>query len=92
MNSRTLDFRIDKKWFFDNFTLNLYFDIENIFGNAVGSPVMLLDRALDADGLPVGPAVIENPTDPIGAQIYKVKLQDVSQGTPIPSLGVLFEI
>jgi hypothetical protein len=90
--SNTIDLRIDKKWFFDNFTLNLYFDIENIFGNAVGSPVMLLDRELDADGLPVGPAVIENPTDPIGAQRYKVKLQDVTQGTPIPSLGVLFEI
>ena len=72
--------------------MNLYFDIENIFGNAVGSPIMLLDRELDADGLPIGPALIENPTDPIGEQRYKVKLQDVTQGTPIPSLGILFEI
>lgn len=92
MASNTLDFRIDKKWFFDNFTLNLYFDIENLFGNAVGSPVMLLDRELDADGLPVGPAMIENPGAPFGEQRYKVKLQDVTQGTPIPSLGILFEI
>ncbi len=53
---------------------------------------MLLDRELDADGLPIGPALIENPTDPIGEQRYKVKLQDVTQGTPIPSLGILFEI
>lgn len=90
--SNTIDLRIDKKWFFDKFTLNLYFDIENIFGNAVGSPIMLLDRELDADGLPIGPALIENPTDPIGEQRYKVKLQDVTQGTPIPSLGILFEI
>jgi hypothetical protein len=90
--SNTIDLRIDKKWFFDKFTLNLYFDIENIFGNAVGSPIMLLDRELDGDGLPIGPALIENPTDPIGDQRYKVKLQDVTQGTPIPSLGILFEI
>ena len=90
--SNTIDLRIDKKWFFDKFTLNLYFDIENIFGNAVGSPIMLLDRELDGDGLPIGPALIENPTDPIGEQRYKVKLQDVTQGTPIPSLGILFEI
>ena len=90
--SNTIDLRIDKKWFFDKFTLNLYFDIENIFGNAVGSPIMLLDRELDADGLPIGPGLIENPTDPIGEQRYKVKLQDVTQGTPIPSLGILFEI
>ena len=59
--SNTIDLRIDKKWFFDKFTLNLYFDIENIFGNAVGSPIMLLDRELDADGLPIGPALIEKP-------------------------------
>ena len=90
--SNTIDLRIDKKWFFDKFTLNLYFDIENIFGNAVGSPIMLLDRELDGDGLPIGPALIENPTDPIGEQRYKVKLQDVTQGTPIQSLGILFEI
>ena len=90
--SNTIDLRIDKKWFFDKFTLNLYFDIENIFGNAVGSPIMLLDRELDEGGLPIGPALIENPTDPIGEQRYKVKLQDVTQGTPIPSLGILFEI
>ena len=90
--SNTLDFRIDKRWYFDKFSLNLYFDIENVFGNAVGAPVMLLDRPLDDNGSPMGGGVIENPSDPFPEQRYQVKLQDVTQGVPIPSLGVLLEI
>ena len=90
--SNTLDFRIDKKWFLDKFTLNLYFDIENVFGNAVGAPTMILDRPLDDNGTPNGPGIISNPDAPLSEQRYNVKLLDVTQGTAIPSLGVLLEI
>lgn len=27
----SMDFRLDKKWYFDNFTLNTYIDIQNVY-------------------------------------------------------------
>ena len=90
--SNTLDLRVDKKWYFDKFSLNLYLDIENITGNAVGQPLMVLDKELDENGLPIGDPVIINPeADPLEWR-YKTKLLDVSSGSPIPSIGIQLEI
>ncbi|MEY3368252.1 MAG: hypothetical protein RI973_1407 [Bacteroidota bacterium] len=90
--SSTIDFRIDKRWFFDKWSLNLYFDIENITGNAVILPALILDRPLDENGTPIGGAIIENPDAPVAEQRYKLKVIEDAQGTAIPSLGIMIEL
>jgi hypothetical protein len=86
-----LDFRIDKKWFFPKWSLNLYFDIENAFSASVPTPELVLDRPLDTTGKPTGGGVIANPDAPRNLQRYKVKTIDNAQGQSIPSIGVMVE-
>ena len=88
----TIDLRVDKKWFFKKWSLNLYLDIENITGNAVSSDVLILDRPVDENGTPIGGGVIINPDDPIAEQKYLLKTIDGSTGTLIPSIGVVISI
>ncbi len=90
--SSTIDLRIDKRWFFDRWSLNVYLDIENITGNAVGIPALILDRPLDANGTPIGGGIIENPDAPASQQRYKLKSLSAETGTPIPSVGVMVEL
>lgn len=90
--TNSFDFRIDKKWFFDKWSLNLYLDIENVNGNAVGLPALILDRELDENGTPIGGGVIENPDAPIEEQRYLLKQIGNAVGTPIPSIGIMVEI
>lgn len=90
--SSTIDMRIDKKWFFKRWNLNLYLDVENITGNAVILPVLILDRPLDADGKPQGPGIIDNPDAPAGEQRYRLKEISDATGTPLPSIGIMIEL
>ncbi|MEM9991987.1 MAG: TonB-dependent receptor, partial [Bacteroidota bacterium] len=90
--TNAVDMRIDKKWFFDKWSLNIYFDVENITGNAVGLPALILDRSLDENGTPIGGGVIVNPDAPINEQRYLLKQIDDTIGTPIPSVGIMLEI
>jgi hypothetical protein len=90
--SNSVDLRIDKKWFFNKWSLNVYLDIENITGNAVMLPALILNRPLDADNKPIGSGIIENPDAPADQQRYKLKTIDDAQGTAIPSVGVMIEI
>ncbi len=81
-----LDIRIDKKWFFKKWNLNLYFDIQNAYNFQLnGQPTLVLYR--DANGNPQ----IENPTEPLELQRYKTKFIENKIGTLIPSLGVVVE-
>ena len=89
--SNTLDIRIDKKWFFDKWSLNLYLDIENIPGNSVDNPQLILDRPLDENGMPIGDGVILNPDSPYEEQRYLLKDLNASTGSPIPSIGIMIE-
>lgn len=89
--ANTLDFRVDKKWFFEKWSLNLYFDVENLTGNAIGSEQLILDRPLDGDNRPVGPGVILNPDVPYEQQRYLLKSINDAQGTVIPSIGVMID-
>jgi hypothetical protein len=90
--ANTLDIRVDKKWFFKKWSLNLYADVENVFANAVSIPALILDRPLDENGTPIGGAVLENPDAPPGEQRFLLKEIETAVGTPIPSLGVMIEI
>jgi len=89
--ANTLDIRVDKKWFFSKWSLNLYLDIENITGSAIPSNQLILDRQKDADGKPIGGPVIINPTAPLAQQRYLLKTINDAQGTLLPTIGIMIE-
>jgi len=86
-----LDIRVDKKWFFKRWSLNLYLDIENLLANAISTPQLVLDRPLDENGNPVGGPIVENLNDPLPDQRYKLKTVQNAAGTRIPSIGIFVE-
>ncbi|MCI5082990.1 MAG: TonB-dependent receptor [Saprospiraceae bacterium] len=90
--SNTIDLRVDKKWFFDKWSLNVYLDLENLTSDAVALPQLILDRPLDEDNMPIGDGVIVNPDAPTDEQRYDLKTIDNNQGSLIPSIGVMIEI
>ncbi|MEO1438157.1 MAG: TonB-dependent receptor, partial [Bacteroidota bacterium] len=77
--NHTLDIRIDKKWFYDKWSFQLYLDIENIYGNTVNDPQLVLD--LDEEG--------NRQIDPNQLDSYLLKTLEVTQGTVLPSIGVV---
>ncbi len=87
-----LDLRIDKKWFFKGWDLNLFFDIQNITGNAVGRDVLVLDRPLDENNTPIGGPIIVNPDAPASEQRYKLKTINDATGTVLPTLGIVVSL
>jgi len=87
-----IDFRIDKKWFFKKWDLNLYFDVQNITGAAVNRNVLILDRPLDENGIPVGGGIIANPDAPVNQQRYRLKNIPDNNGTVLPTLGIVISI
>lgn len=89
--ANTIDFRVDKKWFFKKWSLNLYFDVENLTGNAIGNEQLILDRPLDENNRPIGSGVVLNPDAPFEQQRYKLKALNDAQGTIIPSIGVMID-
>ncbi|MEQ8702635.1 MAG: TonB-dependent receptor [Phaeodactylibacter sp.] len=87
-----IDIRIDKKWFFDKWSLNLFLDIENVTGNGVGNDQLILDRPLDENGQPIGGGVIVNPDAPLNEQQFRLKTINDAAGTVVPSIGLQIEI
>ncbi len=77
-----LDARIDKKYFFDKWSLNIYFDVENIT-NAVFNLDPYLDVQRDASGSP-----IVNPEDP--SRYSTVRVPNTA-GFLLPTVGVVIE-
>ena len=77
-----IDARVDKKFPFKKFNLNLYLDIQNLSNNKyeLQSP-LVLDR--DANG---------NAQDAIGdSSRYRTKLLQNASGNILPSIGIIFE-
>ena len=91
-NINSFDIRVDKKWFFKKWNLNIYLDIENVNGNAIGFPDLILDRPLDDNNMPIGNGVIVNPDAPIGEQRYLLKEIGTAAGNALPSIGLQIEI
>ncbi|MEM0996861.1 MAG: TonB-dependent receptor [Bacteroidota bacterium] len=78
-----LDVRIDKKWFFQKWSLNLYLDIQNAYNfQAEGAP--FLDVVRDDLGNPV-----VDPNDPTRFQTQTIAN---TQGTLLPSIGIVIDI
>ena len=87
-----LDIRVDKKWFFKNFSLNAYIDVENLVSQAPITNDLILDRPLDENGTPIGPGIIDNPNDPIAQQRYRLKAITDATATRVPTIGLEIEI
>ncbi len=76
-----LDFRIDKKWFFEKWSLNAYFDMQNAYAYSIaGQPI--LNVVKDEAGVPQ-----VNPNDPSRYQTYFI---ENSLGIIQPGVGLVF--
>ncbi len=75
-----LDVRVDKSFYFRRCMLGLYLDIQNITGNKLKQPDVIMSTG-----------VIENPSAPASEQRYKMKYLKQESGTLLPTLGVTLE-
>lgn len=77
-----LDMRIDKKFFFKKWSLDIYYDLQNVYRAKADQPaILVLDRAADGTAQ----------TDPSNPASYKTKLIDNSSGTSLSTLGIIIE-
>lgn len=81
-SSHGLDIRVDKKWFFNKWSVNLYLDVENVYNFQTElQPFLTVVRG--SNGQPV-----EDPNDPTK---YLIKpLKNIS-GTVLPSIGIMID-
>ncbi|TVQ86084.1 MAG: TonB-dependent receptor [Bacteroidetes bacterium] len=75
-----LDLRIDKQYFFNNFSLMFYLDIQNVYNFQSELPPNLL-RETDETGNPL----------PAEDGRYQLKELRNTTGTILPSIGIMFE-
>ena len=81
--SHSMDVRLDKKWFFQKWSLNLYLDLQNAYNfQSEGQP--RLDVVRDANGAPV-----LDPNDPGRYQLREIPN---TLGTLLPSIGVVIDL
>jgi hypothetical protein len=79
-NFNQLDVRLDKKWFFNKVNLNLYFDVQNVFGSSLAAQPNL-DVDVDSNGDPI-----------LGDDgLYEYTLLTNNVGNTLPTLGVIIE-
>ncbi len=77
-----LDWRVDKKFFFKKWSLDIYFDVQNTYLFKTDQPpILLLDK--DANG--------NAQTDPNNPAAYKTKLLNNPSGTLLETLGIIIE-
>lgn len=82
-DAHNLDMRIDKKWFFNKWSLNLYLDIQNVYNfQAEGAP--FLDVVRDSEG-----AALIDPNDPSRFQVEQIAN---SVGSVLPTIGVVIDL
>lgn len=78
-----LDLRIDKKYFFQRWSLDIYFDIQNAY-NHVTEFQDNIDVEKDANGQPL--------TDPNDADFYVPKFISSTSGNVLPTIGIIIEL
>lgn len=81
-----LDFRVDKSFYYKNFMIGLYIDIQNLYNQVAEQPSNLV-QVVDAGGNPI----IKNPTAAIEDQQYELKELKNSAGTVLPTIGIIVE-
>lgn len=78
-----LDIRVDKKWFFKKWALNIYIDVQNVYAFKAQQPPQLIQQT-DANGN----ALI----DPNDSSRYLLQSVANTTGTVIPSFGIIVEL
>lgn len=77
-----VDMRVDKKYNFKKWTLDVYLDVQNITNNSTEEqPYFSVER--DASGVPI--------TNPQNPDYYIPKTIDNTSGTIIPGIGIVVE-
>ena len=78
-----LDFRVDKKYFFKRWNLNLYLDIQNAYGFKAALPGnLILVRDANGQGIVVPGSVPAR---------YQTRILQNQSGTVLPTLGIIIE-
>ncbi|MEZ5010345.1 MAG: hypothetical protein R2744_01275 [Bacteroidales bacterium] len=77
-----LDLRVDRSFYFDNWSLMLYMDVQNVYNFKADQPPLLL-RDSDAAGNPL--------TDPSDPDRYLLKYVSGESGTVLPTIGIIVE-
>ena len=77
-----LDIRVDKSWYYNKWSLMLYFDVQNAY-NFKSDQQDYLVRAEDGNGTPL--------TDPNDPNKYLLKTLKNASGTVLPTLGIMIE-
>jgi len=77
-----LDIRVDKRYFFRQWSLMLYVDIQNILNSKAAQPPILI-RETDSNGIPL--------TDPVDTSRYQLKYISGTSGTVLPTVGIIVE-
>ncbi len=80
-----LDIRIDKKWFFKRFALNLFLDIQNVYNNKVSSKPFLVPET----DLETGEPSFVPDSNPLR---YNMKFLNNENGLLQPTIGLILEI
>lgn len=79
-NFAQFDLRVDKSFYFRRCMVGLYLDIQNITGNKLKQPDVIMSTG-----------IIDNPSAPASEQQYKMKYLKQESGTVLPTLGVTVE-
>jgi hypothetical protein len=77
-----LDIRVDKQYFFKEWSLMLYADVQNVYNFKADQPPILI-RETDSEGVPV--------TDPSNPLKYSLKYIPSQAGTVLPTVGIIIE-
>lgn len=80
-----VDFRIDYKWFFENWSLQLYFDLQNFPSQAAVVPVLILDQGTTGED----PVMINNPGQP--NESYQLRQVSNNLSVSVPSIGIIVQ-
>lgn len=83
-NFHSLDFRLDKKFFFTKWTLQLYLDVQNAYGAQFAGAPVLIAAGRDDAGTPL--------IDPNNPGSYQLKFLENNTGNVLPSIGLIVEL
>ncbi len=75
--------RIDKEYFFKNWSLTLYLDIQNVYNFKSKEPDVLV-QVKDTNGNPL--------VDPEDPDRYTLKYLPMESGTVLPTIGIIVEL
>ena len=77
-----LDIRIDKTWFYDKWSLNLYLDIQNVYNYQSEAAPILVVQTDDAGN---------NIVDPNDPSRYLTEFIENTDGTVLPTIGIILD-